>query len=351
MRNVRSILSALIILGIGGLVLMVSMHKNTSWFLREETVDLTQSEDDRVAELRSHIREDGPREAFSSFARAMQPLSSKQQHPQAHLFGRALYEETGLEGFSVCDSQFSFGCFHEFIGLAIEERGPEVIRSLNEGCIQQGSGNLGCQHGIGHGVLAYAGYREKDLAEAVNLCRDLKQSDPIGGCYGGMYMEYNLHTMKGEDARSRPYAYADRFKPCSETSNLELRRSCLYWQPQWWNQAMSAPDSDESFEVMGRFCREAKELLGVDEECFRGIGNITSAAANFVPERTIELCKVATQSTQELLWCMSIVANHLNTEASPAAAESVCMIFESMSIERDTCLRWANNTFNIVNPQ
>jgi queuine tRNA-ribosyltransferase len=34
MRNVRSALSALITLGIGGLVLTVSMHKNTVWFHR-----------------------------------------------------------------------------------------------------------------------------------------------------------------------------------------------------------------------------------------------------------------------------------------------------------------------------
>jgi hypothetical protein len=331
--------------------MLLSTHGPVSWFDRETPVDVTQSDDERVAELRELIREDGPREASSSFARSIQSLGSKLQHPQAHLFGRALYEEVWLEGFAVCDAQFSFGCFHEFIGLAIEERGPDVIRTLNEGCIQQGSGNLGCQHGIGHGVLAYAGYRDKDLAEAMSLCRDLKQSDPIGGCYGGMYMEYNLHTMKGSDARSRPYTYSDRFKPCSETSDLEIRRSCLYWQPQWWNQATRVPDSEESFEMMGRFCREAKNLLSVDRECFRGIGNITSAAANFVPERAVELCTIATQNTDELFWCISIVANHLNTEASPEAARSVCTVFDEASAKHETCLRWANNTFNIVNPQ
>jgi hypothetical protein len=257
-------------------------------------VDLSQPEEDRVTDLRNRIRTEGAHEAFSSFAQSIQSLGSKEQHPQAHLFGRALYEEVGLAGFSVCDSQFSFGCFHEFIGLALEERGPNIIRDLNEGCIKQGSGNLGCQHGIGHGVLAYAGYREKDLDEALYLCQGLKQSDPIGGCYGGVYMEYNLHTMKGSEARLRPYVYEERFKPCSESKDPEVVHACLYWQPQWWNQVVSAPDSEEGFDIMGRFCRESKKLFGVYQECFEGIGNITSAAANFVPERAVELCSVAT---------------------------------------------------------
>lgn len=348
MQNVRSALSALLILSTGFVIVLAATHPSKKP-LGVTPVDLTQPEEERVAALRADIRTEGAQEAFASFARSVQSLTSKQQHPQAHLFGRALYEETGIDGFSVCDSQFSFGCFHEFIGLAIEEQGPDIIRELNEGCIAQGSGNLGCQHGIGHGVLAYAGYREKDLAEALYLCQGLKQSDPIGGCYGGVYMEYNLHTMKGSEARLRPYVYEERFKPCSESKDPEVVHACLYSQPQWWNQVVSAPDSEEGFEIMGRFCRESKKLFGVYQECFEGIGNITSAAANFVPERAIELCSTATQSTSELLWCLSVSANHLGTEVSHEAAVSVCRVFDEKSVEHETCLRWANNTFNIVN--
>lgn len=301
----------------------------------------------RVTELRSLIRTEGASRAAKIFSDSIQRVSINTQHEEAHLFGRALYYEVGLDGFTACDSQFSFGCFHEFIGLAIAEKGPQVIAQLNEGCISQGSGNLGCQHGIGHGVVAFTGYSEKDLQEATRLCKTLRKGDPIGGCFGGMYMEYNLHTMQGSGGGSRPYTYENRFAPCAEAQEHDMRRACLYWQTQWWEQLLSTPGNIENFVTMGNFCREARDRFEVYQECFEGIGNVTSSASGFSVKKAQSLCKKAARTPTELLWCTSVAANHFGVQFSTSEGESMCSIIENAE-DKTTCMKWAQNRLNIV---
>lgn len=303
------------------------------------------SASERSREYTSEIQKLGARDAYLSFAKENNKRPHNKQHEYAHLFGEALYRTEGLSGFSVCDAQFAFGCYHEFIGQAIKENGTGVIASLNEGCRALRAGYLACQHGIGHGILAHVGYGEETLQEAIALCSALPDGDPIGGCYGGMFMEYNVHTMWGEDAAPRVSESGSPFEPCSALQS-DVRTACLYWQVQWWNQMDMAPNSLEAFKKMGDLCRTARDKYGVYRECFEGVGNITSVASDFEVPRARELCGSAGATPQEYLWCISVSANHFGQDVSKEAGTRVCENLRGNDYA--TCIAWAENRFNIV---
>lgn len=73
--------------------------------------------------FKSLIDAAGPQKAYDEFKAVYQNDPFEIQHNAAHVMGRALYEKAGLDGFSICDATFAFGCYHAFLGLAIHEKG------------------------------------------------------------------------------------------------------------------------------------------------------------------------------------------------------------------------------------
>src|SRR3989304_7210773 len=150
------------------------------------------------------IAQFGAEQAYSNFKKTYQDTNPASQHAAAHIFGQVLYVNVGLSGATICDESFAFGCFHSFLANAIQAEGMGVIKNLNEQCIAKlKSQALGCQHGIGHGILASTGYEFANLANALEICDSLPANDPIGGCLGGVFMEYNLQTTLGVKGRTR----------------------------------------------------------------------------------------------------------------------------------------------------
>src|SRR3989344_7594642 len=168
--------------------------------------------------------------AYTELAREVEPETPQDRHAQAHYFGGALYDTEGVESVSVCDAQFSYGCFHEFLGRAIAENGLPSVADLNQKCFDRlDEQGLACQHGIGHGLVSYLGYDQKDLVRALEVCRDLPHGDPIGGCFGGVFMEFNMRTLASENGL-RPGFAEDPTEPCSALRS-PYQQPCLYWQP------------------------------------------------------------------------------------------------------------------------
>jgi hypothetical protein len=219
------------------------------------------------------IKTDGGPAAYEEFADAVKDLSPQKQHSSAHDFGGALFKTKGVSGLSVCDSRFNFGCFHEFLGEAIATLGLGVVEQLNDSCFKDlGNNGLACQHGIGHGVMAYEGYTDSALDKALATCKSLPHNDPVGGCYGGVFMEYNLQTMLGEDARLRP-GIDHPYAPCDRLDSA-YQAACVFWQPQWWNISLRQTQSDTAkrFAQLGGWCTHWSGTL--ERKCFEGIGNI-----------------------------------------------------------------------------
>ncbi|NBV77733.1 hypothetical protein EBR66_06235 [bacterium] len=328
----------------GGAIVLLGIAV-VSIFYIHNTEPIAEGRQARIEQLSVLIGRKGGLQAYQQFGDQVASIDFNARHQQAHLFGAALYATEGLAGFKVCDAQFSYGCYHEFIGRAIIDHGPSVISELNRGCLSTTS-HLTCQHGIGHGIAAYVGYEAKDLDKAIALCKTLPESDPIGGCYGGLFMEYNLRTMWGSDAQPRTYRKERPFEPCDTLKGIEERRACLYWQSQWWGQVLGTPSSEGIFKQQGDLCRRAKITYGVYRDCFEGIGNTSAPSAGFKSDRIFELCTHAGKTDEEVFWCAAVGANHLGLEVSVDEAQKVCARVAPKY--QSHCAKWATNSFNIV---
>jgi hypothetical protein len=298
------------------------------------------------------IAEQGGAAGYAAFARAVSEDPPAEQHTQAHYFGAALYEVEGIPALGVCDARFSYGCFHEFLGRAIAERGLSVVPDLNEGCIQTlVESPLSCQHGIGHGVLAYLGYDETALSKALEECRSLPYNDPIGGCYGGVFMEYNLQTMLGSEARLRQPGQdaAGAYKPCAQLP-FEYAHACSFWQPQWWHVVLFGGSAEAAaFEHMGELCVGMTGSSAVlRRACFEGIGNAVPPAANFQPAAAATLCDAAGVDALSRLQCRSLAANSLTVGGAgmQGNGQAVCAGLAGDALTY--CSAYAHNRANIL---
>lgn len=337
----RSIRGLFAVAGIGAVALMLGTFGEA--YLKEPP-DRTLSE--REAFWQEEIRAKGGAEAYHELAVSNADKSIDDQHQEAHAFGVALFVEKGVDALSICDSRFSYGCFHEFLGTAIATLGTESIPALNDACYKDlAESPLSCQHGIGHGAISVFGYDKAALLSALNECKNLKRSDPIGGCYGGVFMEYNVRTMLGADATPREYS-GNPFTPCDSLSE-PFRTPCIYWQPQWWQQAILYEKAvSEQFKEMGNYCREFSKTPDLERTCFEGIGNVVAQAAGYKPVRMRELCDAAAVTARQDLLCRSVGANHVGIDAGKDEAEAVCKGVEESSY--DYCVSYARNDANAV---
>lgn len=239
--------------------------------------------------------------AYEEFKSMYGDENITETHPAAHVFGEVLYEHEGIEGFSVCDAAFGFGCFHSFIGLAIAEHGIGAIQQFDEICIDSyGEAGLGCVHGIGHGVLAYYGYSNEALTTSLSACDALSWKHPYGGCRDGVFMEYNFRLMQGDAERvNRTFAHALRHAPCDSVSARDLS-ACYFAQPAWWEGALRG-DSTAGHTMLS-YCREVDAQDG-KEACIRGIGYATAPQHHFDPDAGIAYCDALNGSERELVLC------------------------------------------------
>lgn len=269
---------------------------------------------EREAYWQNRVARVGPGAAYEEFAQAVAPLSQNEQHLNAHAFGGALFETTGLAGISTCDMRFNFGCYHEFLGRAIAKLGLAVVPELNDACMKNlEKSPLSCQHGIGHGIMATGGYDEAALTQSLAICKDLPGSDTIGGCYGGVFMEYNMQTMLGDQAQVRPVQAGDPYYPCN-TLDASYLPACAFWSPQWWS-VVGYTDSAK----IGALCDDFGDDLGnaslgptLVRDCYQGLGVETPSRVGFDPANTAALCKLASKDSRRQLYCLSYAANALN---------------------------------------
>lgn len=229
-----------------------------------------------------------PDAAYDELIQLASNLSVSKQHELVHEFGAALYRQGDLELLLVCDERFLYGCFHEFIGNTIAEYGLKIIEEINTICGNVvGVRNTACHHGVGHGIQTYLGYAEENLISALRVCDNFSNSDPIGGCYGGVFMEYNLHTMLVED-EVRPLT-EDVLYPCDQLEK-KYQESCMFRQPQWWKQHLVGKDISKTKALqLGEMCSSAPSSDMISS-CFQGMGNIIAVNVDFDMDKAVSLC-------------------------------------------------------------
>ena len=235
---------------------------------------------------RNAIKKDGPEKAYEDFKKEFAYDHFGIQHSAAHIFGEILFDETGVEGLTYCDSTFAFGCFHSFFGKALYVLGESVVPKIDQACLEKyGEFGTGCQHGIGHGLLQYVGFDR--LVDALEFCSLTTQKIAIFGCTSGVFMENNVPLLTSEDGsfstKSRELNRDNPYEPC-DTMTYKFRESCYYEMGQWWNTVF-----DADYRVLGNLCGNLP-----DEEfkhsCFLGIGNVVSPSTNYDLEESKKLC-------------------------------------------------------------
>ena len=265
-----------------GLVLIFFITAAAAGFglIRKSVPNPVPEEETKWSELADRI---GTPQAYEEFKKQYAAKSFIDQHLTAHEFGQLIYRKLGVSGASVCDSSFGFGCYHGFFGLALATSGEKIIAELDRQCVAKfGELGTGCQHGIGHGLVEY--YGPERLAAALAGCKSTTQKNPLFGCTSGVFMEYNLPTLIGEntaESSSRQFAAAQPYGPCRDIAG-DFHLSCFYELPQWWLSSMDAARAEQ-------LCAAVKQRDD-REVCFLGLGNYLAGLKHFEIQETISAC-------------------------------------------------------------
>lgn len=320
-----------------------------TWMLFFATPEGSRFGSDREAFWMAEIQKSGGVEAYKTFARVVRAYTEPDKHLEAHAFGAALYLTEGVSALSVCDERYGYGCFHQFMGHAISDLGLTSITSLSEACFAVLQSNRAwCQHAIGHGLIAALGYEEKNLTEALSLCRGLPYDDPARGCYGGVFMEYNIRTMLGSDTPVREYT-GNLIDVC-EIAETASKPTCFYWLPQWWHESHLLEKEDtEAFATMGSYCDTHAPSQTLLESCYRGIGLITPQTALYEPRYTQALCRAASTDDARFLACLSNAVGIISGVANREDAETACEGLGDISYEY--CMAYATNEASQIHPR
>ncbi len=297
----------------------------------------------------SRIHAVGGEKAYQEFGAAVAALSPSLQHQNAHSFGGALFEALGVDGLSVCDAQYSYGCYHQFLGSAIATLGLGVVDQLNQACVDHlKSSALSCQHGIGHGIQAFLGYDDAALRKSLAMCAGLPYNDPIGGCYGGVFMEYNMQTMLGDQARIRPAKNGDLLDPCDSLDSA-YQRACYFWAPQWWLQLQHQAHGKDVVDTqeVGELCDRSGSGENT-RSCYEGLGTNVVQEANFDPARAAAFCEEASTNTLHQVYCKSYAANSLTDGGAGKKVDGAAVCKGLTGTYLTYCEAYASNKANLA---
>lgn len=263
-----------------------------------------------------------PKEAYTAFVKMNSLGDERQQHLNAHIFGEELYSREGMNGFPVCGPDFGYGCYHGFIGALITAQGIQAVGKLDAACIKAyGPLALGCFHGLGHGLVSYYGYGEKDLNNALSVCATLSWKGLYGGCADGAFMEYNLRTMQADTGgQNRPFSSENPFAPCPSVES-RFRASCYFGEAEWWRQSFTG-DADAAMRI-ATYCTK---LSTADDRsaCFRGLGYAYSPFLDFDAGKGSAFCATLASVPGARIGCAEGYAWSLYANGKEKEAESVC---------------------------
>src|SRR6185436_8756520 len=114
------------------------------------------SDEPQTAEWEARIGREGGAPAYAAFQKSVADVDLDTQHWKSHIFGKALYDALGDDGFVVCGDTFRYGCAHGFMARAIQHEGESAVRKFADACRKEG-GRSSCLHGIGHGLTLFFG--------------------------------------------------------------------------------------------------------------------------------------------------------------------------------------------------
>ncbi len=235
-----------------------------------------------------------PADAYGEFIKTANTLPYSDAHTLAHIVGAILYDREGLAGLSYCTNDFAFGCYHGFAGRVIEITGSAGVGNFAEACKAQKSAT-DCEHGIGHGLLAYLG--DGGLVAALELCPPAER-ESVGGCYNGVFMEYFLNTLQRDEGKGiRPPNSSEPEGPCKSSVPRKFQPACYYELPAWWRawEANGGAPYEKQFKAVGERCALVADS-DLQTVCFEGAGAQIAPFSKYEMGRIQKLCLLMPES-------------------------------------------------------
>lgn len=213
-----------------------------------------------------------------------------QTHLLNHTVGDWLYTKYGTKGLTYCKDYFLSSCYHGFLIRFIADKGLGDIDSVMQACWSVSSATAyQCAHAIGHGLLAWDGY--KNLPEALADCdkvAGLSSKFPSYNCYDGVFMENNwaVHD-DGTPSPDRWVKAADPTYPCYDGRIAEkYRQACWSNQPQVMYKLFNGDIAKVATQ-----CENIKAKEYIDT-CFDSLARQINPLAVGNPHKVFDLCNL-----------------------------------------------------------
>jgi hypothetical protein len=302
-------------------------------------------------------------------------------HLLGHTVGDILYKQKGIEGIKDCTDEFRNACSHSVVIGILQDFGEGALPDIADAC-KEAPGGKGaytmCFHGLGHGVLAFNGYK---LEKAVEMCKKTGTEEynyrEYIECAGGAAMEMMAGVHDRELwAKERPnyVKESDPLFPCSATWMPEEAKSICYiyltphlftaaganleWvDPKYYEQSMSFCDAlpanarEQRDACYGGFGKEfivlvknrdirdigssgPEELTKVHEACALAGNSEGEAACNghalaslfwggeANPDASFTFCEIAEGEAQTM--CYQQLAGHISFYVTGAKRTQLC---------------------------
>ncbi len=231
------------------------------------------------------IERDGAEKAREEYLRVTKTVTPVSQHSAAHAFGRALYEQFGVEGLRYCDVEYRGGCIHEMIARDfLDEEDP--LSSASQ-CVEYEI-SVACEHALGHGFAAFFGYDEEGLRKGLARCTEIGAAEMIHGCAFGVFMEYYFKDLQGPSVQDPDSTNA--YELCGSFEGIS-RSACFYNISTLWflSKEGSADGEAWPFEIAQR-CRDLPDM-GTDRvDCAAGVGRSIASLGTIENAKRIALC-------------------------------------------------------------
>jgi hypothetical protein len=245
---------------------------------------------ERVKLYKQLIDRVGPVEAQDDLFRSGLPFDG-QTHLLNHTIGDYLYTTKGPAGLSLCRDYFLSSCYHGFVLHALAASNSDtVIDDIMAECNKKGpTVATQCAHAIGHGFLAYVGY--KNLTDALKKCEALTtriKNFPLFNCEDGVFMEniWAVHD-DGTPSPDRWVKPSDPIYPCDDPRiDHKYINACWSNQPSLMYQLFH-----------GDIASVGKECLTLTDRqfqttCFDGLARQIHPLTNGSVDKVFELCSL-----------------------------------------------------------
>lgn len=211
-----------------------------------------------------------------------------QTHLLNHSVGEYLYEKFGVTGLAQCKEYFLASCYHGFILDAIATGGIPEVAKVMEACRIEGVNTIfpQCSHAVGHGFLAYIGY--KNLTHALTMCDDMVNSVPdfpTFNCHDGVFMENIWALHDGTPSPDRWVKDSDPVYPCDDPRiDQKYQLACWSNQPSLMYQQFGG-DLKKVADQCGKI-----KTANLMEMCYNGLSRQIHPIAAGSIDQTFGLC-------------------------------------------------------------